>query len=233
MRSIVVAALSLLAAGCAAFVPQQSEDPAQQLAARVDLQLVGANPATDGCGPADALVVNGEDAATREPMVNVGPGRPIREAEQVTLANAREQGFHLAVPRDRKGRDVQYIGTATDQVTIYLRDEPVKSGESIDDFVAQGGVVITETRNREELAMFLPRGDGTYERIEVEPPAALATQVMVGPHDALLTRSDPIADGVQPWGLEWREGMTEWFVWGARINPRGLVEIARSMVCGE
>lgn len=72
---------------------------------------------------------------------------------------------------------------------------------------------------------------GSAEKVE-EALGERATIVDIGHLRAAISRGDQLLPGLRPYSLWWSDGTADWSIIGAVDDPRDIIDLGRSMVCG-
>lgn len=179
-----------------------------------------------GCGPSAAPAIDEHFAPVAG---RFGPARwpSIRTADRRAVADprtARVAGAPPLIPVVPS--EVGWLQLALAELdgglTMYYAQAPVGGAETIAEFLARGGLAVTQR----------PTAGRDRASDVVADVGSRAGLVSLAGHTAALVHADPLLrDDFRAYHLYWSDGMRDWTVQGVVQRPEVLIDIARSMYC--
>jgi hypothetical protein len=118
-----------------------------------------------------------------------------------------------------RDRVLVVLRPAENQVTAYFASRAIDATDSVDTFLAAGGLLIAQQ----------PAADGRDAKTVLSTVGARSTSIAVGPHDAAVVHADPDRNGLRSYNVYWTDGTRFNFVIAA--DAIAAVDAARSMYC--
>jgi len=209
-----IAVIAVLASGCAALALEES--PARSLPA-------AAIAAESGCRPAEKVAFD----VDWDPLV-IPWGQPpepiIRQlGPDATDREATDRGFALATQllSSLPVKQFSLLGPGT--FVEYFSDVSLDGSDTPSDFFKAGGIAVVQREPVQEDIVAVIRAT-VGDR---------ATVVSVGPFAAAMVHADPLPNGVRVYNIWWNDGQHEWRIQAGVADAVALLDIARSMVCGQ